>query len=301
MTGAAVIERSPAWAGYVWFARGDRSRLYPAIEAFVQRVEIAAASVTHDLVAEFRRRRRPTMLKYGLKRIAYAMFGMRAKQDRSRGRFANERRAIRDAAITIGAGRIEHGELSEIMNRCGSDKGGGRHNYTLFYETLFGEDRQRFARVLEVGIGSNNAAMPFNMGVNGVPGASLRGWREYFPKADIFGADLDEQILFEENRIKTAAVDQTQPASIDRLFGLFGGDFDLIVDDGYHQLDANRTLFENAFPRLKAGGIYVIEDDLSRNRDAYKAFLSPYDAAILDIPYPPNCEDNCLAIVAREG
>ena len=40
------------------------------------------------------------------------------------------------------------------------------------------------------------------------PGASLRAWRDYFVKADIYGADIDKKILFNENKIKNFYVDQ---------------------------------------------------------------------------------------------
>ena len=41
------------------------------------------------------------------------------------------------------------------------------------------------------------------MNINGKPGASLRAWRDYFENALIYGADIDKNILFKENRINT--------------------------------------------------------------------------------------------------
>ena len=37
-------------------------------------------------------------------------------------------------------------------------------------------------------------------------------------------------------------------------------DFDLIIDDGLHTLEAGMTLFNNSFRFLRKGGIYIIED-----------------------------------------
>lgn len=290
---------SPVWSDRLWLARGKESRLFPVIRDFLCEIETAATFVTDDLLDEFRRPLQRKLRTFKLKGYLYSLCD-HAKRHKYNDRVANARRAIRDAALAIGADHLKRGPLSEIMDRNGSDKASGAHNYALYYERLLGSDRDRVARVFEIGIGSTSPDAPFNMGANGVPGASLRGWRDYFEKAAVFGGDIDEGCLFEEVRIKTAAVDQTKPESIDRIFQEFGNHFDLIIDDGYHQIDANRTLFENAFRQLRDGGIYVIEDVVSRQRDAYEKFLCRYDAAILDIPHQANHVDNCLAIVARD-
>jgi hypothetical protein len=283
----------------LWLVRGKESRLFPVIRDFLCEIETAATSVTDNLLNEFRRPLQRKLEKFKLKGFLYSLCG-HPKRYKYGDRVANAQRAIRDASLAIGAGHLKRGPLSGIMDRNGSDKASGAHNYALYYERLFGGNRDRVSRVFEIGIGSTNPDAPFNMGARGVPGASLRGWRDYFGNAAIYGGDIDEGCLFEEARIRTAAVDQTKPESIDRIFGLFGEQFDLIIDDGYHQFEANRTLFECAFKRLRNGGIYVIEDVVSRQRDAYKKFLSRYDAAILDIPHQTNHVDNCLAIVARD-
>jgi len=57
--------------------------------------------------------------------------------------------------------------------------------------------------VFELGLGTNNIGAPSSMGAGGCSGASLRGWREYFPNAHIFGAESDRDILFDEERIWT--------------------------------------------------------------------------------------------------
>lgn len=83
---------------------------------------------------------------------------------------------------------FQKSSLTEIMNRNGSDKGSGHHNYTNYYEKLFGHLRECKIDVLEIGIGSNNKNIPSNMsGTPGgyKPGASLRGWKEYFSLAHI--------------------------------------------------------------------------------------------------------------------
>src|SRR5713101_8031943 len=93
-------------------------------------------------------------------------------------------------------------KMCYVMSKYGSDKG-RVHRYTAVYSVLFKERYNQALRVFELGMGSNNPDVQSNMGVFGAPGASLRGWRELFPHALVYGADIDRTILLEEDRIKT--------------------------------------------------------------------------------------------------
>jgi len=160
--------------------------------------------------------------------------------------------------------------LSELCDKYGSDKGhvaGDKaypwpaHTYADFYSRLFEGRRLDVRRVFECGLGSTSPRFAANMGANGKPGASLRVWRDYFPNAQIVGADIDREILFEEHRIRTHYFDQTDPGTIDDFLSKVGpGSFDFILDDGLHTFAAGVTLFEKMVPTLSASGIYVIED-----------------------------------------
>lgn len=55
------------------------------------------------------------------------------------------------------------------------------------------------------------------MGQSGKSESYLRVWRDYFPNADVYGADIDKDVLREEQRIKTSHVDQTNEGSIKML------------------------------------------------------------------------------------
>src|SRR5882672_10593977 len=89
--------------------------------------------------------------------------------------------------------------LCDLMTSLGSDKGNPFHNYTVVYDWLFSRFRNEDLAVFELGLGTNKVGAPSSMGPQGKPGASLRGWRSYFPRAQIFGADIDSDILFEED------------------------------------------------------------------------------------------------------
>ncbi|MEO8028161.1 MAG: hypothetical protein ABI823_16880, partial [Bryobacteraceae bacterium] len=72
------------------------------------------------------------------------------------------------------------------MTNYGSDKGNGWHNYTTVYWSLLKDLRDKPIRIFELGLGTTNLTIPSSM-PNGVPGGSLRGWRQLFPCASIFG------------------------------------------------------------------------------------------------------------------
>jgi len=158
-------------------------------------------------------------------------------------------------------------ELCVIMGKYGSDKGRenlstASHNYTTLYYKLFNPKRYESLRIFELGLGTNNINLPSNMGADGKPGASLKGWEEFFPNSLIFGADIDTDILFNTERIKTFYCNQLSKKDIDNLWNIheLTENFDIIIEDGLHTFEANVCFFENSIHKLKKGGYYVIED-----------------------------------------
>jgi len=162
-------------------------------------------------------------------------------------------------------------KLAALCDLYGSDKGSNvtsnhpypweAHRYTDFYEMFFSNKEEEIGFVFECGIGTPNSSFPANMGSDGRPGASLRVWRDYFPNAIVYGADIDHEVLFKEERIETFYMNQLDPSSIKSATQIFpDGMFDFIVDDGLHTFEAALTLFLNSIRLLSPRGIYVIED-----------------------------------------
>ena len=152
-------------------------------------------------------------------------------------------------------------KMCRVMTRLGSDKGRA-NNYTPVYSALFSERYNQPVRIFELGLGTNNPDAPSSMGVFGMPGASLRGWRDLFPHGRVYGADIDRGILFQEDRIKTFYCDQLDRSSIRELWAqpdLQGG-MDIIIEDGLHTLEANICFLEESLDQLRPGGIYITED-----------------------------------------
>jgi len=99
------------------------------------------------------------------------------------------------------------------------------------------------------------------MATKGKPGASLRVWKDYFTRANIYGADIDRDILFNENRIKTFYVNQLDKTSIYKMWkAIKKRNFDIIIDDGMHSYQAAITFFIHSYNKLRSGGYYIIED-----------------------------------------
>ncbi len=204
--------------------------------------------------------------------------------------------------------------LCEIMGRNKSDKGSKHiekswHNYTTFYYSIFRDLREKQLRVFELGLGTNNVNLPSNMGPEGRPGASLFGWAEFFPNSHIFGADIDTNILFHTDRIKTFYCDQTNPEMIKKMWSepdLYDN-FDIIIEDGLHEFSANVTFFENSIHKLNPNGYFIIEDIIHSKEYLFENKIKEWEIqhtdcsfTLLKIP-SHNKYDNTLLVVFKRS
>ena len=151
--------------------------------------------------------------------------------------------------------------LGDILAKNKSDKS-TTHRYYIFYSYILNKlGIEKELNTLEIGLGTNNPNLVSTMGVDGRPGASLYSFKEYLPNSNIHGADIDKDILFEEDRIKTCYVDQLNSTSFEEIKNKFGDiKYDLIIDDGLHSIGANFNTLLFALENLKENGWVVIED-----------------------------------------
>jgi cephalosporin hydroxylase len=100
-------------------------------------------------------------------------------------------------------------------------------------------------------------------------GGSLVLWREIFgPTTNILGLDINLLQLSEAYHaytlvdwgVKVLAADVTKPGATEQKVAEFASGFDLIVDDGPHTMPEIPGTFSWAWPMVRKGGIYVIED-----------------------------------------
>ena len=195
-------------------------------------------------------------------------------------------------------------KLTELMNHYGSDKGGknNHHNYSEYYSEIFFHKRKEVKNFLEIGLGTNNVDMASNMGAEGVPLASLRAWRDYFENSNIYGADIDKDILINEEKIKTFFVDQTNPETISLMFKNIGvSKFDIILEDGLHEYNANICFFENSIKFLSDSGVYIIEDIYFKDKEKFINYFKDtnYNYSIVDIYHKKNIANNCVVIIRK--
>eukprot|EP00967_Tisochrysis_lutea_P140619 scaffold257198_cov28-Tisochrysis_lutea.AAC.2 len=166
-------------------------------------------------------------------------------------------------------------ELNRLFNKYCSDKGTywlSKHGYGSAYDVAFSPLREA-RNVVELGVGDETAA-------------SLSAWREYFPSAHFWIVDYDERRFHDEKQYAWASKTKRRHGCFDqgsahatwsapRVHAFFGVDssnqtmlqslplpqqLDIIIDDAAHVLTHQIAAIEALWPRLRPGGVYVIED-----------------------------------------
>lgn len=142
-------------------------------------------------------------------------------------------------------------DLSQLARRYMTHKGGGVHWFTGLYERHLRELRDQPVRILEVGVGG--------YGHPTYGGESLRMWKRWFHRGLVFGIDLFDKSAVDEQRLTTLVADQSD---LDALVAIdeAHGPFDIVIDDGSHINEHVLATFAALFPRLRSGGIYVVEE-----------------------------------------
>lgn len=92
-------------------------------------------------------------------------------------------------------------------------------------------------------------------------GGSLEMWRAYFGKGlSLYGIDIaPETKVYEDAQTKIFIGDQGDPAFW-KTFNAEVKGLDILIDDGSHLPEHQISTFEEIFPRLNPGGVFVCED-----------------------------------------
>lgn len=148
--------------------------------------------------------------------------------------------------------RTPRPNLTELALAHGTDKAKG-HYYTQHYERHLQHLRDESFTLFEIGIGKD-------IGKLRKAGSSLWMWRDFFPKAQIVGLDIDDRSYLAGDRIKVYQGDQSDEALLKRIVAE-NGPIQVIIDDGSHRPEHIRESFRVLYPLLAdEGGIYCIED-----------------------------------------
>ena len=153
---------------------------------------------------------------------------------------------------------------------------GMTHDYLRHYDYLFEQFRPEKIALIEFGC---------------FKGDSLRMWEQYFPHAEIFGVDLDEEAKqHETDRIHIVIGDATSQETHDSLKAATGGHAFIILDDASHAWSDQRRSFELFWDMVSPGGFYVVEDLECGTLGAYPA----YPPKVLDSqPFSRYMHDLC--------
>jgi hypothetical protein len=129
-------------------------------------------------------------------------------------------------------------------------------HYFPIYTEHFSRFRGRPVRVLEIGV---------------YRGGSLDMWRWFFgPDATLVGADIDErarEVSAPDHVVEIG--DQTDPEFLRSLSERYGP-FDIVIDDGGHEMRQQIVTAETMFPLLAEGGVLLTEDCHTSYWDAYQ-------------------------------
>jgi precorrin-6B methylase 2 len=119
------------------------------------------------------------------------------------------------------------------------------HDYVRgFYNEEFKKYADKEIRLLEIGV---------------YTGASLGLWQKYFLKGQIVGLEKYEGLIQEKyttlDRVTLGICNAYDPRVAEQL-----GTFDIIIDDGSHELPDLKTFIELYLPLVNEGGLLILED-----------------------------------------
>ncbi len=141
-------------------------------------------------------------------------------------------------------------DLSLLARILKTDKW-GYHYYTEFYQSHFEKQRNKPTKLLEIGVGGYDHPQK--------GAGSLRMWKRYFSKGQIFAIDIFDKSQLEESRIKIFKGSQSDLDFLQNVVSQTGK-LDVIIDDGSHRNQDVLNSFNFLFSHLNEGGIYVVED-----------------------------------------
>ena len=139
----------------------------------------------------------------------------------------------------------DYQELDIRAHKYETDKASSGHDYTRAYSILFNSFREKPIKLLEIGIGR---------------ASSIRLWEHYFKNAELHFIDLVLDPSLPQGRSRYYQADQSKPEELERVMKTIGGQFDVIIDDGSHQMKDQILSFQTLFPYVKSQGLYIIED-----------------------------------------
>ena len=168
---------------------------------------------------------------------------------------------------SIDIDNIKFNTLDELFYHYGSDKANvfklnnkSGHGFSKFYEKNFKKFKDKKINILEIG---------------SYAGGSAAAFVKYFPNINIFCFDINiSNFKYKSKKIHVFGIDINNEKKInkilDSIFLQYNIDgFDLIIDDGSHNLSDILNGLKFFFQYVKSNGIYIIEDFKHPNYYSY--------------------------------
>ena len=197
--------------------------------------------------------------------------------------------------------------VKEIFNNWGSDKS-SKHNYEIIYAE-FKKTIKTSSRILEIGCGSNDPEIRHAMSPDYIPLSSLQALREIYQTENIEGADIDVKLEI-NNDFKVHYLDQFKRETLEEISKSFKLGFDLIIDDGVHDISANYLTLMYFYKILNPQGKYVIEDVPTSLIESWSFLLQEFDIMEMEvlsagvgneINSAQNLNSECAIVLTKEG
>lgn len=180
--------------------------------------------------------------------------GKTASQSATRTEAATVAPAISASAAVV-APMVSQGgavSLTAIADRLGLDRGSQKHRYTELYQMLFLPRRSLPFEMIEIcapeAAGSDPAQMP-----------GLQMWLEFLPLVHLNAIGAAEMAPSSQPRLSYHRAEMGSALDLEALAGDLPAP-DVVVDDGSHASHEQQAALIALFPRLKSGGLYIVED-----------------------------------------
>ena len=160
--------------------------------------------------------------------------------------------------ISVDTDNININSLDKLFYHYGSDKAeifrktkSKGHGYSKFYKEKLDNLKNKKINILEIG---------------SYAGASAAALIKYLPQSNVFCFDVNiSNFEYKSKKIHVFGLDinnQNKSTKVmNRIFNQYGiKEFDIIIDDGSHNLSDIVTAIKLFFKYLKEKGLYIIED-----------------------------------------
>ena len=178
--------------------------------------------------------------------------------------------------INIDKDSVEFNSIDDLFYNYGSDKSNifkindeKGHGFSKYYDLQLKDYKNKELKILEVG---------------SYAGASAASFKKYFPNSKIFCFDINiSNFKYFSKNIHVYGIDIAKEQKLKKTLNIIFQkykfeSFDIIIDDGSHNLSDILLGFKNLFNCLSRKGIYIIEDYkfpnyFQRNKDIDHIFI----------------------------